>query len=112
VEVLAKSRCLNTAFSTAQGDTMMVLRYRITMVFMLLMLGVLPVFAQERGADDFVQGWSADGRTLFFTTNRNGSSDLYAINRDGTALRALTSQKYVDRAIPSPDGTMLALAHG
>src|SRR4029453_7592935 len=55
--------------------------------------------------------WSPDGTQLVFTGYDGGLSDLYVINRDGTDLRRLTSDKYADLHPGwSPDGTTIAFA--
>lgn len=53
--------------------------------------------------------WSPDGRQLVFTGFDGGLSDLFVINRDGTGLRRLTSDKYADlHPSWSPDGKTIA----
>ena len=53
--------------------------------------------------------WSPDGRQLVFTGFDGGLSDLFIINRDGTGLRRLTSDKYADlHPAWSPDGKTIA----
>ncbi len=49
--------------------------------------------------------WSPDGSTIAFVSKRSGTSDLYAMNEDGSGTRRLTSTKD-DDAQPSwsPDG--------
>ena len=55
--------------------------------------------------------WSPDGSQLVFTGYDGGISDLYTINRDGTNLQRLTSDKYGDlHPVWSPDGTTIAFA--
>lgn len=36
---------------------------------------------------NLVPGWSPDGRSILFQTNRNGTSDIYAMNADGSNQR-------------------------
>jgi Tol biopolymer transport system component len=53
--------------------------------------------------------WSPDGRQLVFTGFDGGLSDLFIVNRDGTGLRQLTSDKYADlHPSWSPDGKTIA----
>ena len=53
--------------------------------------------------------WSPDGRQLVFTGFSNGFTDLFIINRDGTGLRRLTSDKFADlHPAWSPDGNTIA----
>ncbi|MGN6391076.1 MAG: BamA/TamA family outer membrane protein [Gemmatimonadales bacterium] len=55
--------------------------------------------------------WSPDGRQLVFTGYDGGISDLYTVNRDGSGLRRLTSDKYGDLHPDwSPDGKTIAFA--
>jgi TolB protein len=57
--------------------------------------------------------WSPDGGTIAFVSKRSGSSDLYAMNADGTETRRLTSSKD-DDAQPSwsADGKRIAFVRG
>ncbi|HMA43633.1 MAG TPA: basic secretory protein-like protein, partial [Gemmatimonadales bacterium] len=53
--------------------------------------------------------WSPDGQQLVFTGFDGGLSDLFIINRDGTGLRRLTTDKYADlQPAWSPDGKTIA----
>jgi len=53
--------------------------------------------------------WSPDGKQLVFTGFDGGLSDLYVVNRDGTGLRRLTTDKYADlHPAWSPDGKTIA----
>ena len=54
--------------------------------------------------------WSPDGQWIVFTSERNGSADLYRVKPDGTGLQRLTTNRaYEDQADVSPDGQKLAL---
>ena len=57
--------------------------------------------------------WSPDGSTIAFASKRSGTFDLYAMNRDGSGTRRLTSTKE-DETQPSwsPDGDRIAFARG
>ena len=35
---------------------------------------------------DYDAAWSPDGQSIVFTSERNGSADLYRVNSDGTGL--------------------------
>jgi TolB protein len=49
-----------------------------------------------------------DGKSIVFTSERNGSADLFRVNSDGSDLRALTTNpSYDDQAAFSPDGHAL-----
>jgi dipeptidyl aminopeptidase/acylaminoacyl peptidase len=57
---------------------------------------------------DYDAEWSRDGKSIVFTSERNGSADLYRVNADGTGLERLTdSPAYDDQAAFSPDGKQL-----
>jgi TolB protein len=58
---------------------------------------------------DYNAVWSPDAASIVFTSERNGSADLYRVKPDGTSLERLTdSPAYDDQATLSPDGTQLA----
>ena len=57
---------------------------------------------------DYDAAWSPDGASIVFTSERNGSADLYRVKPDGTGLERLTdSPAYDDQAAHSPDGRQL-----
>jgi Tol biopolymer transport system component len=57
---------------------------------------------------DYDAAWSPDGASIVFTSERNGSADLYRVKTDGTGLERLTdSPAYDDQASFSPDGRRL-----
>jgi hypothetical protein len=41
--------------------------------------------------DDYDPVWSPDGKSIVFTSDRNGSGDLFRVDPDGTNLTQLTS---------------------
>src|SRR5215216_211112 len=54
---------------------------------------------------DYDAEWSRDGKSIVFTSERNGSADLYRVNADGSGLERLTdSPAYDDQAAFSPNG--------
>ena len=54
---------------------------------------------------DYDAAWSPDGSSIVFTSERNGSADLYRVKPDGSSLERLTdSPAYDDQASFSPDG--------
>src|ERR1043166_2423681 len=55
------------------------------------------------GALDYNPAWSPDGQWIVFTSERQGSADLYRVRPDGTDLTLLTdSPAYDDQAAFSP----------
>src|SRR6187431_385365 len=57
---------------------------------------------------DYNPAWSRDGQWIVFTSERNGSADLYRVKPDGTGLQRLTvNPAYDDQADFSPDGQKL-----
>ncbi len=57
---------------------------------------------------DYDPAWSPDGASIVFTSERNGSADLYRVKPDGTGLERLTDiPAYDDQAAFSPDGKQL-----
>jgi TolB protein len=58
--------------------------------------------------NDYNPAWAPDGKFLVFTSDRNGSADLYSVNPDGSGLKRLTNEtSYDDQAAFSPDGKQL-----
>src|SRR6185503_8361490 len=58
---------------------------------------------------DYDATWSPDGATIVFTSDREGSPDLFRVKPDGTGRERLTDNPaYDDQAAFSPDGTQLA----
>ena len=60
------------------------------------------------GEIDYDPAWSPDGASIVFTSDREGSADLFRVKPDGTGLERLTdSPAYDDQAAFSPDGRQL-----
>lgn len=58
---------------------------------------------------DYDATWSPDGATIVYTSDRDGSPDLFRIRPDGTGRERLTDDpSYDDQAAFSPDGSRLA----
>lgn len=61
------------------------------------------------GARNFNATYSSDGRWIVFTSDRAGSSDVYRVRPDGTALERLTQHSaFDDQGVLSPEGGRLA----
>ena len=57
---------------------------------------------------DYDPVWSPDGASIVFTSDREGSADLFRVKPDGTGLERLTDNPaYDDQAAFSPDGQQL-----
>ena len=57
---------------------------------------------------DYDPVWSPDGSSIVFTSDRDGSADLFRVKPDGSGLEKLTdSPSYDDQAAFSPDGRQL-----
>src|SRR5215212_12081947 len=57
---------------------------------------------------DYDPVWSPDGRSIVFTSDREGSADLFRVAPDGSGLERLTdSPAYDDQASFSPDSKQL-----
>jgi Tol biopolymer transport system component len=65
-----------------------------------------PLLAAPQGEYDAV--WAPGGQSIVFTSDRNGSGDLFRVDADGSNLTQLTSDPaYEDQAAFSPDGNQL-----
>src|SRR5712691_2691217 len=57
---------------------------------------------------DYDPWWSPDGSSIVFTSERDGSADLFRVHPDGSGLERLTDHPaYDDQAAFSPDGKQL-----
>jgi TolB protein len=66
---------------------------------------------------DYSPSLTSDGQWIVFTSERNGSADIYRVRTDGAGLEQLTNDAaYDDQAAASPDGGTIAFvstrAHG
>jgi Tol biopolymer transport system component len=60
------------------------------------------------GQIDYDPVWAPDGGSIVFTSDREGSADLFRVKPDGTRIERLTdSPAYDDQAAFSPDGKQL-----
>ena len=61
-----------------------------------------------QGTLDYNPAWSPDGKWIAFTSERNGSADLYRVQIDGSGLERLTDDPaFEDQAAYSPDGRQI-----
>ena len=58
---------------------------------------------------DYNASFSADGKWIYFTSERSGSADIYRVHADGKKLERLTDDAaFDDQAALAPDGKSLA----
>src|SRR3990170_6328979 len=58
---------------------------------------------------DYNASFSPDGRSIVFTSTRNGSADIYRVGIDGASVQRLTDDPaFDDQGVLSPDGRSLA----
>jgi TolB protein len=64
----------------------------------------------ERSGQNWLPAWSPDGQRICFGSTRDGgSSQLYVMNRDGSGLRRLTNDRWVNTTPTwSPSGNQIA----
>ena len=86
---------------------------RVLFIISLLVLAAAPPGAGVRStAAAAERSASSAGGAVVFASNRDGDSDLYAVNTDGTGLTQLTNAPGDDDdPLPSPDGSHI-LFHG
>ncbi len=73
-------------------------------------MGAMSVRSSQRGDMDYDPVWSPDGQSIVFTSDREGSANLFRVKPDGSGLERLTdSPAYDDQAAFSPDGRQLVL---
>lgn len=62
-------------------------------------------------ADDIDPSWSPDGKKLAWSSDREGSYDIYVANTDGSGITCLTSSDAADLSPRwSPDGKQIAFS--
>jgi len=59
---------------------------------------------------DTMPSFSPDGATIYFVSNRKGDYDVYAVNRDGSGLKAVVSTPDLEgKPAPAADGAYLCV---
>ena len=67
----------------------------------------------DRSASDWDPKWSPDGRRIVFSSNRDGDSEIYVMNADGSGIAQLTDNTASDfDPIWSSDGKHIAFLSG
>ena len=65
--------------------------------------------AGDNNAPDSEPVWLPNGRSLLFTSSRDGNLELYSVNVDGSEIRRITNIGSSDfTPVPSPDGSRIA----
>ncbi len=59
---------------------------------------------------NFYPSWSADGKRIFFTSNRNGKQEMFSMNADGSDVKPMGIESFYVRQ--SPDGKHLLYTGG
>lgn len=63
------------------------------------------------GVRDNGPAWSPDGQTLYFSSERSGAFDVWAVSSDGSGLRQVTTNaRVIGAPAVSPDGASLAFS--
>lgn len=65
----------------------------------------------DNGAPDLDPAWSPDGNSIAFYGHRNGDSEIFVMDADGTEVRQLTNNNHDDWGPTwSPGGEFIAFA--
>lgn len=97
-EVLWKMGRLGESTLSPDGKTVL---YSVTWYNMAENRGVTNLFTvpsaggeatqlTDNGGSDFAPAWSADGKTIYFLSDRSGDNQLWAMNADGSKMRQLS----------------------
>src|SRR5207247_11024943 len=66
----------------------------------------------EGPAWDGDPAWSPDGQRIAFSSQRDGSTDIYVMNADGSGLRRVTAGPFDQQPAWSPDGARIVFTAG
>ena len=70
--------------------------------------GTLEDFSKGIG-ENWLPAWSPDGTRVAFASTRDGNSEIYVANRDGSNVKRLTNHPQIDTSPTwSPSGTQIA----
>lgn len=97
-EVLWKMGRLGESTLSPDGKTVL---YSVTWYNMAENRGVTNLFTvpsaggeatqlTDNGGSDFAPAWSADGKTIYFLSDRSGDNQLWSMNADGSKMRQLS----------------------
>ena len=97
-EVLWKMGRLGESTLSPDGKTVL---YSVTWYNMTENRGVTNLFTvpsaggeatqlTDNGGSDFAPAWSADGKTIYFLSDRSGDNQLWSMNADGSKMRQLS----------------------
>ncbi len=79
-----------------------------TQIYTIPLAGGTPTQITFAGEQNGSPRWSPDSRTIYFISNRGGSSQIWAMSPDGSDARQITNlATEAGGVLPTPDGTRL-----
>jgi Tol biopolymer transport system component len=83
-------------------------------VFVMNANGTNPTNLTSNSAEDIWPTWSPDGTRIAFQSNRDGDTEIYVVNADGTGVTDVSNRHLSQDDEPdwSPDGTKIAFVSG